>query len=73
MSKITMKVEFMAGTGIKQAIAEAKDKAIQWDVAYIEFNFNGTRVSVGKRCNVLKSAEQWLDGISKDETSFCFN
>ena len=73
MSKISVKVDFMAGTTIKEAISEAKDKAILWDVAYINFNFNGTSVSVGKNCNVLKSAEQWSDGIENGGTRFVFN
>ncbi len=46
MSNMTVKVEFLAGTDIKDAIEEAHQKAVKWDVAYVCFNFNGVSVSV---------------------------
>ena len=54
MSKITIKVDFLAGTDLKDAITEAKQKACFWDVAYVKFNFNGTRFSVSQRADVDK-------------------
>ena len=44
-SNITLSVEFLAGTSIEDALAEARTKAVEWNVAYIKFNFNGVNVS----------------------------
>ena len=52
MSKITIRVEFLAGTDFRSAAAEAKEKADTWGVAYITFDFNGTRVSVSQKANI---------------------
>lgn len=46
MSKMSVEVEFLAGTSFEDAVKEAKDKAILWDVAYVVFDFNGVHVSV---------------------------
>lgn len=59
MSNITIDVEFLAGTSINKAISEAKQKAIQWDVAYVCFNFNGVSMSVGKNADVDEGISQW--------------
>lgn len=61
MSNITIEVEFLAGTSIEQAIQEAKEKAIFWDVAYVEFNFNGVRISVRQNTDVEKTVKKFLD------------
>ena len=49
---MTINVEFLAGTDIKVAIAEAKEKACMWDVAYISFKFNGVDVNVQQSTDV---------------------
>jgi len=54
MSKITVKVSFLAGTEVKDAITEAKQKACFWDVAYVTFSFNGVRFSISQRADVDK-------------------
>ncbi len=59
MSDITIDVEFLAGTSINQAISEAKQKAIQWDVAYVCFSFNGVSMSVGQNADVDEGISQW--------------
>ena len=59
MSNITIDVEFLAGTSIEEAISEAKQKAIQWDVAYVCFNFNGVSMSVGKKADIDEGISQW--------------
>lgn len=57
MSNITVKVEFLAGTQIEDAILEAKQKAALWDVAYVEFDFNRVSFCIGKNADVLTALE----------------
>jgi len=59
MSKITIEVDFLAGTDLKDAITEAKQKACFWDVAYVTFSFNGTRFSVSQRADVDKLVSEY--------------
>lgn len=46
MSNIQLKVEFLAGTNIDNAIQEASMLAFSLGVAYVKFDFNGTPISV---------------------------
>lgn len=57
-SNMSIEVEFLAGTSFLAACEEAHDKAIEWDVAYVKFDFNGVRVSVGQRAIVDDNALQ---------------
>jgi hypothetical protein len=59
MSKITIDVEFLAGTDILSAITEAKEKALKWDVAYVCFKFNGTNFSIGRNADIEKVMMEW--------------
>lgn len=59
MSKMSVHVEFLCGTDIKEAIQEAKLKASLWDVAYVCFKFNGTRFSVSSRADVDKMVNEY--------------
>lgn len=68
MSCMCINVELLAGTSIEDAAAEAKAKAIAFDVAYIQFNFNGVSVSVGKRStteNVVAAFHKALEAKHK--------
>jgi len=58
-SKMQIKVDFLAGTKIEDAIAEAKIMAEKLDVAYITFDFNGTNVSIGRNCDVEETVRLW--------------
>lgn len=61
MSNMSVQVEFLAGTSFEDAVKEAKDKAILWDMAYVVFDFNGVHVSVrptAKLDNVLETYNQ---------------
>lgn len=58
-SAMTIHVEFMAGTEISAAIEEAKQKAGLFDLAYVEFDFNGVKMSIGRNCNVKDAAEDF--------------
>ena len=59
ISAITVAVEFLAGTEIKDCVIEAKQKAINWGVAYICFDFNGTSFSIGANADVNSVVEEW--------------
>ena len=59
MSKITINIEFLAGTDILTAITEAKEKALKWDVAHVCFNFNGTNFSIGRNANIEEVMMEW--------------
>ena len=52
MSKMAIEVEFLAGTDIKDAIEEAKQKAEKLDLAYVKFDFNGVSFCIGQNANV---------------------
>lgn len=52
MSNMSVQVEFLAGTSFEDAVKEAKEKAILWDLAYVVFDFNGIHVSVRPTANV---------------------
>jgi len=58
-SNMEIKVEFLAGTSIEDAAREAKIKAIAWDVAYVIFNFNETKVSVGQSADIDDIVRQY--------------
>ena len=62
MSKITVTVEFLPGTSIANAIAEAKSKAKQWDVAYVCFKFNGKDFSIGRNADIFDCVEAHQEG-----------
>ena len=59
MSSITMKVSFLAGTKLEDAIKEAKLKAISWNIAYVEFNFNGIIFNIGSGANIKEVLKQY--------------
>lgn len=58
-SNITIKVEFLAGTEIKDAVREAKQKAKLWQVAYVEFDFNGANFCIGANADVEDVVAEW--------------
>lgn len=58
-SSICIKIEFLAGTSIEDAILEAKEKACAWRVAYVTFNFNGTSFSVSHKADVDELLTKW--------------
>ncbi len=60
-SNMSVRVEFLGGTDVKDAVAEAKAKAESWDVAYVCFNFNGTNFSIGRGCDISAAANEWSD------------
>ena len=63
MSKMTIKVGFLAGVSLNEALTEAKEKAEKLDVAYVEFNFSGVRFAVSPQADVEKGIEEFKRGI----------
>lgn len=59
MSKMSVHVEFLCGTDIKEAIQEAKLKASLWNVAYVCFKFNGKSFSVSRNADVDEMVEDF--------------
>lgn len=49
---LSLKVDFLAGTSITDAVEQAKELAIELNVSYIKFDFNGVNVSVGQNADV---------------------
>lgn len=64
-SKMSVRVEFLAGTDFTYAIEEAKQKAQEWNVAYVYFDFNGRKISVSQKADLEKLAEDWKDWSNK--------
>lgn len=56
---LSIKVEFLAATDIKVAIEQAKMLAQRLGVAYIIFNFNGIRFSIGPNANIELALEDF--------------
>lgn len=54
-------VEFLAGTTIEDAIRKAKDKACQWDVSFVCFDFNGSKFSVSRNADIEHMVKQWRE------------
>ena len=59
MSNMTIKVDFLAGTDLRDAVAEAKVKAKDLNVAYIMFNFNGISFSIGATAGIDYVVDQY--------------
>lgn len=64
-SNITISIDFLAGTSIKDAVKEACDLCIDMNIAYVCFNFNGVSISVGQNCDLEAALLAWKkDGIN---------
>jgi len=70
MSNISMQVEFLAGTSIEDAVAEAKAFAIKLDIAYVKFDFNGVSMSIGQKANIQNAVKAFHDSIKKEKFKF---
>lgn len=65
MSNMTLNVEFLAGTELKECVMEAKEKALFFNVAYIQFNFNGVDFSIGRNADVSDVVDEFKNGSHK--------
>jgi nitrogenase molybdenum-iron protein alpha/beta subunit len=70
-SNMCVPVEFLAGTDIKQAIREAKEKAQLWNVAYVTFDFNGTSFSIGQNADILHVVSKYHEKCDQPQHGIC--
>lgn len=59
MSDMCVQVEYLCGTTLKSAIEEAKYKATLWQVAYVNFKFNGVEFSIRPNTDVSKVINEY--------------
>lgn len=70
MSNIIINVEFLAGTSVAQAVVEARTLAIQNDLAFVKFEFNGIPFSISQRADVDDCVKQYYKTFDCDEPLF---
>jgi len=63
MSKMSIKVSFTAGVSLREALAEAKEKAEKLGVAFIEFSFNGAFFAVSPQADIERGIEEFEKGM----------
>ena len=61
MSKMIVQVRFPAGSNIMDCLVDAQEKAAMWNVAYVEFRFNGIEVSVSSSAEIDWAAKGYWD------------
>jgi len=64
MSKsFSIEIEFLVGTDIEKAVSEAKKFAINMDIAYTKFDFNGIKCSVSQHANLASAKDLYHQSI----------
>lgn len=51
---LSIEVEFLCGEKFDKACYQAKELCQQLDIAYVKFDFNGVKVSVGQKMNLTQ-------------------
>lgn len=65
-SNMVLNVEFLAGTSLEDALKEAKEKAIELNLAYVTFDFNGIGFSVRQNGDIEEALEKYKEpGVFK--------
>ena len=65
-SNMTIQVDFLSGTDIRDAIAEAKAFSAKMDIAYTTFKFNSISMSIGRYADVEECVEHFQSALGKD-------
>ena len=65
-SEMEIVVKFLPGTDLKEALYEAKTKAVLWNVAYISFEFNDVEFSIGSNADIDDVICEWQSLINED-------
>ena len=73
MSVLQMRVEPLAGSTIRQCIKDSHELCIKLNIAYVKFELNGTKVSVGRNCNLEESLKDWESKGGCQTDYYCFN
>ena len=63
MSRMCLKVSFLPGTTLEEAIADAIEKARKLDIAFVEFSFNGVHFAISRTSDINKEIEYYLNNI----------
>lgn len=72
MSNICLNIEFLPGTSIAQAAEEAIELVNRLGIAYVQFDFNGVKCSVGRNATVETTVEHYRDATkSKHKWIVC--
>ncbi|MNQ54051.1 hypothetical protein D3C85_681070 [compost metagenome] len=69
-SNMCVKVDFLVGVDLREAIKEAKIKAIEWNVAYVKFEFNGVSCSISHKADIDVMEEAFHKALSGDKMKF---
>tara|TARA_R110000851_G_scaffold25333_2_gene73084 strand:- start:1605 stop:1832 length:228 start_codon:yes stop_codon:yes gene_type:complete len=56
---LLIKVEVQAGTSVRQAVEEARTLARHMNISWVSYNFNGTRMSIGRNANIADTVADW--------------
>lgn len=70
-SNAILKIEFMVGTSIKEAIIEASELAKKLNLAYCRFNFNDVDMHISQNCDVGLALVEF-DKIFRAESEYKF-
>lgn len=70
MSNICLEVEFLPGTSIEEACAEAISQVNFFGFAYIKFNFNGVSMSIGKNATIEKCVSEFHRALKDSKYKF---
>jgi len=66
MSNVCLNIEFLAGTSIDKAAEEAIELVNKLGIAYVRFDFNGVKCSVGRNAKVETVVEHYLDATKSE-------
>ena len=61
MSNIIVSIDFMSGTTVKEAVTEAKEKCLEWDVSFVKFTFNNVEFYISRNAVVYEIVEKFFD------------
>ena len=59
----SLKVEFLAGTDLEDAIKQASNFAEKLGVAYITFNFNGVSMSIPQNADISSCITEYYQQV----------
>lgn len=61
-SNMILRVDFLAGTDIMEAIVESRQKAIDFDLAGINFKFNGIEMYITQNTDIKEAYDEYIKG-----------
>ena len=67
-SKMSIRVEFLAGTELRDALIQAKRFAAKHDLVYTIFSFNGKSFSIGENASIEEAISQYHSDFGTDKS-----